>query len=221
MVEYIRQHLNDRPRTAVAEHLGISLSTLYRYVRVLGGEMLEERTRRNPKWVAIVREHYAEMSGHEIERKFGITRGRANRIAIDLGLKHNQETIDRINHDRAERLKKYRKVNTEKRIKSWMRRFRMDKLRVLQGEPQRTKFRIRTRPLRTYKAMWHLCHVYGYLMTDERPFTLYYDRHTCRRPLDKGRGTERYYSDIYHIQFKPLDYEQEETDHEQWQTAAR
>lgn len=31
MVAYIRQHLNDRPRTAVAEHLGISMSTLYRY----------------------------------------------------------------------------------------------------------------------------------------------------------------------------------------------
>ena len=50
MVAYIRQHLNDRPRTAVAEHLGISMSTLYRYVRKFKGDRLMHRARRNPEW---------------------------------------------------------------------------------------------------------------------------------------------------------------------------
>lgn len=221
MVAYIRQHLNDRPRTAVAEHLGISMSTLYRYVRKFKGDRLMHRARRNPEWVDIVRQHYADMSGHEIERKFGITLNRANRIAADLGLKHSPETIERLQREQRERLKMNNSKGEAKRAKTWKRRFRMDELRVMQGEPQKTKFRIQVRPVRTYKAMYNLCRNYGYVMTDEHPFTLYYGEHTRRRPLDKGCGTERYYSDIYHIQFKPLDYEQEETDHEQWQAAAR
>lgn len=200
MVAYIRQHLNDRPRTAVAEHLGISMSTLYRYVRVLGGVMLEDRARRNPKWEEIVREHYADMSGHEIERKFGITLGRANKIAADLGLKHSQETLDRLRREHYERLAKCRPENAVKRAKTWKRRYLMDKLRAMSGEPQRTKFRFGLlRPYRTYKAMWHLCRTYGYLMSDEHPFTLFYDEHTRRRPLDKGHGSERYYEERYHL----------------------
>ena len=135
MVTYIRQHLNDRPRTAVAEHLGISMSTLYRYVRKLKGDRLMHRARRNPEWEDIVRKHYADMAGHEIERKFGI----------------------------------------------------------------------KTRPMRTYKAMFYLCKAYGYLTSDNDPFTLYFDQHTQRRPLDGGCGSERYYMDKYHIIFEPYE----------------
>lgn len=221
MVAYIRQHLNDRPRTAVAEHLGISMSTLYRYVRKFKGDRLMHRAKRNPEWVKIVREHYADMSGHEIERKFGITLGRANKIAADLGLKHSNETLERLQREQVERTKKISEKGEEKRVRMWKRRYRMDELRVMQGEPQRTRFRFKTRPIRTYKAMFHLCKTYGYLSSNKDSFTLLYNEHTQRRPLDQGRGSERYYSDIYHIQFKPLEYEQEETDHEQWQAAAR
>ena len=85
--EYIIAHINDRPRTAVARAAGVSISTVYNIARKVGAEMLVERTRRNPEWEAIVRKFYPTMAGHEIERDFGITFNRANKIAADLGLK--------------------------------------------------------------------------------------------------------------------------------------
>ena len=203
MVDYIRQHINDRPRTAVAELLGISTSSMYRYVRKLKGDRQMHRARRNPEWVEIVKQNYADMAGHEIERKFGITHNRANKIAADLGLKHSPETIERLRREQCERLKMYKPKGEEKRVRTWKRRFKMEELRVMQGEPQRTKFRIKTRPMRTYKAMFYLCKAYGYLTSDKDPFTLVYNERTQRRPLDGGCGSERYYSDRYHIQFSP------------------
>ena len=38
-VDYIRAHVNDRPRVKVARDAGVSLSTVYRIVREAGGEM--------------------------------------------------------------------------------------------------------------------------------------------------------------------------------------
>ncbi len=37
-IDYIRSHLDERPRCAVAKKLGISISTFYYYLRLCGGD---------------------------------------------------------------------------------------------------------------------------------------------------------------------------------------
>lgn len=93
---YIVEHINDRPRTAVAKTAGVSMTMLYRLVRTHDGEMRHDLSRRNPQHVEIVKKYYPTMTGSEIEAKFGILKGRADKIANELGIKHTPETQERI-----------------------------------------------------------------------------------------------------------------------------
>ena len=204
---YILDHINDRPRNAVAQRAGVSLSTVYRIARKMGADMHHERNTRNPHWVAIVRKYYPTMAGHEIERRFGITHNRANKIAADLGIRHTPETEARLREEAAQCLKRnLHKMDHVARAKTWKRRRRMDELRILSGEQQRTGFRFGATTLRAYKAMHHLVHVYGYIRHPDEPYTLLYNEGTRRRivgPESNRRvGTEQYYEKKYHINFK-------------------
>ncbi len=84
--DYIRAHVNDRPRVKVARDAGVSLDTVYRIVREAGGEMRYEHTRRNPEHVEIVRRCYPVMTTREIADRYGINYGRINKIAAELGV---------------------------------------------------------------------------------------------------------------------------------------
>lgn len=57
-MRYVIEHINDRPRTKVAEGAGISLSAVYRIARKHGGDMLYERARRSPRVVVIYKKWY-------------------------------------------------------------------------------------------------------------------------------------------------------------------
>lgn len=204
--EYVRRHINDRPRTEVARKAGIGITTLYRLVRCYGGELMYSRAKRNPEWERLVRQHYATMSGHEIERRFGISENRANKIAHDLGLTHDAATTLRLRQKSAECLAEGRKnMDYQKRTAKWKRRRRMDELRLWEGKPQRTHHRFAQTPKRTYKAKWHLAQHYGYLTVDDQPFTMMYTADTRRLPANgKGKawGTEAYYTRRYKLEFK-------------------
>lgn len=205
--EYIIAHINDRPRTAVARAAGVSISTVYNIARKVGAEMLVERTRRNPEWEAIVRKFYPTMAGHEIERDFGITFNRANKIAADLGLKHTPETEEKLRQEARKRIKdNLKKVDDKARIKKWKVRRRMDELRIMEGKPQRTKLKFRDTPKRTYKIKSHLVREYGYIKSPDDPYTLFYDVNTKRRIVGpkstRKIGTEQYYENKYHLKFK-------------------
>ena len=103
-VDYIRAHVNDRPRTKVARDAGVSMCTLYRIVREAGGEMLYERMRRNPEHVEIVRRCYPVMTTREIADRYGINYGRINKIAAELGVRHGGEVLERLERERNERI---------------------------------------------------------------------------------------------------------------------
>ncbi|EJW98546.1 hypothetical protein EVA_13347 [gut metagenome] len=207
--EYIIAHINDRPRIAIARKAGVSISTVYDIARKVGAEMLVERAKRNPKWEAIVRKYYPTMAGHEIERAFGITFNRANKIAADLGLRHNPETEERLLREARERMKNnLSKSDNETRIKKWKVRRRIDELRIMEGKPQRTRLRFRNMPKRTYAIVSHLVRTYGYIKSADDPYTLFYNGKTKRRivgPLSRRKvGTEQYYEKKYHLKFKIL-----------------
>jgi len=198
---YILDHLNDRPRAKVARDAGVSVNTVYRYVRGRGGELDYSRNSRTPEWERIVRENYATMSGHDIERKFGISRNRANKIAKDLGLEHSEETKERIRLNLARALREGRShIDHTRRVAKWKAKHRIDEMRVWEGKPQRTRFKIRIICGKAYKAKWHLLKRYGYLPIDGSEYEVGYNETTDRRNRSKV-WNEDYYVRRYGFKF--------------------
>lgn len=207
---YILAHLNDRPRAAVARKAGVGKGTVYRLVREHGGELRRDLSTRNPEWERIVRENYREMSGHEIERRFGITPGRANKIAQQLRLRHSPECEERLKREAYGRIRD-RGHTPEARAKAartWKARRRMDEMRSWEGRPQQTRLPLAKTTRRAYKAKWRLAAEHGYLTSAADPYAMLYDGRTRRltgRTAD-GRAwpfDERYYEQKYKLKFKP------------------
>lgn len=200
---YILEHLNDRPRAEVARKAGVSISTVYLAVRENGGEMDYTRDRRNPEWERAVRENYAAMSGHEIERRFGMTHNRANKIARDLGLVHSAETLGRIARERQKSLALGRKkIDWKKAARKTRAKRRLDEMRMWEGKPRLTRLRLRTITVAACKAKYRLCRKYGYYECEGEPYALLYDSGT-RRPdgLSPFRKPEEYFTRKYGLHF--------------------
>ena len=195
--DYIRAHVNDRPRVKVARDAGVSMCTLYRIVREAGGEMRYEHTRRNPEHVEIVRRCYPVMTTREIADRYGIGYGRVNKIARELGVCHGPEVQARQERERNARLAAARANNDFAAIAAKRkRRKHYDELRVMSGLKPLTRLRLKTMPTKARKAKWHLCRKWGYTTADGEPYTLYYDG-TTRRSKN-----ESYYTKKYGLKFK-------------------
>lgn len=197
--QYVLDHLNDRPRTAVARAAGVSLVTMYRIVRENGGEMRYDLMRPNEQAIEATKKYYATTTGNEIARRIGCTRGLINKIAKRLGLKHNEGVL----HEAIVRGSKTRKRNPESYQKGARKRkirYRMEEYRVWEGKPQLTKLRLKKIGYKAYKAKWHLVNHYGYYESNE-PYTILYDEKTRRRPLT-GKHSEEYYIKKYGFKFE-------------------
>ena len=192
--DYIVEHINDRPRTAVAKAAGVSMTMLYRVVRMYGGDMAYERTRRNPQHVEIVKKYYPTMTGSEIEAKFSIRKKRAYKIANELGIKHTPETQERI-RKKMEVVRREARANID--YKAAGRRhsvcYKMEYYRKWEGKPQKTKLRLAETSYKVYKAKWNLIKRHGYIETTDA-YTLMYDRNTHRM-------NEQYYAGKYKLRF--------------------
>lgn len=201
--DYIRAHVNDRPRVKVARDAGVSLDTVYRIVREAGGEMRYEHTRRNPEHVEIVRRCYAVMTTREIADCYGIGYGRVNKIARELGVRHGPEVQARQERERNARLAAARANNDFAAIAAKRkRRKHYDELRVMSGLKPLTRLRLKTMPTKARKAKWHLCRKWGYTTADGEPYTLYYDGSTRRM-------NESYYTKKYGLKFEHYEAETE------------
>ena len=193
--DYIVAHINDRPRTAVAKSAGVSITTLYRVVRMYGGEMRHDLSRRNPQHVEIVEKYYPTMTGSEIEAKFGILKGRAEKIAHELGIEHTPKTMERI-RKKMEVVRREARANID--YKAAGRRhsvcYKMEYYRKWENKPQKTRLRLAETSSKVYKAKWHLVTRYGYIETTDA-YTLMYDKDTRRRM------NEKYYTEKYGLKF--------------------
>lgn len=191
---YIIDHINDRPRIAVARAAGVSLSAVYRIVHEQGGIMQYERTRRNPYHVELVRKYYPTMTGSEIQTRFGILKGRAEKIANELGIKHTPETQERI-RQKMEVVRREARANID--YKAAGRRhsvcYKMEYYRKWEGKPQKTKLRLAETSYKVYKAKWNLVTRHGYIETTDA-YTLMYDK-------DTHRMNEQYYAGKYKLRF--------------------
>lgn len=161
--DYIVAHINDRPRTAVAKAAGVSMTILYRVVRMYGGEMRHDLSRRNPQHVEIVKKYYPTMTGSEIEARFGILKGRADKIANELGIKHTPETQERI-RKKMEVVRREARANIDYKAAGRKHSvcYKMEYYRKWEGKPQKTKLRLAETSYKVYKAKWHLITRHGY-----------------------------------------------------------
>lgn len=200
---YLLAHLNDRPRSAVARAAGVSVAKFYELIRLHGGEVGGKGGgRAHPEWEAAVRRECADHTYVSIERRYGMPRGKASHIARMLGLRHSAETEARIRRSHGESmLRSQATMDFAARGRKLRAVRRMDELRLLSGEPQRTRLRFRELPNKVYHAKWHLLNKYGYEEDEWDAWTLVAGPATRRRPAE-GRGGESYYAGKYHLVFR-------------------
>lgn len=199
-VDYIRAHVNDRPRTKVARDAGVSMTTLYRIVREAGGEMRHDLSRRNSEYWEIVRRCYPAMTTREIADKYGILYGRVNKIARELGVRHSPEVRERMRAENAERVRASRsKIDFAASAAKRKRKRRMDELRVLSGLPQRTRLKFAALSTQGRQTVWRMVRKHNYFQMDGEPRTLYYDGETHRTPFEARHRIK------YGIRFMPAD----------------
>lgn len=207
-IRYVLNHINDRPRTIVAKAAGISLSNLYRIIHANGGLVRSTLYGRKSDLVEKLTELYPTHSGVECAKILGVDKSTVSRWAVQLGLKHNEDTEQRIIQQRDSTLQLCRKnIDVAKRARTWKRRRKMDELRVLSGQEQKTKFKIKFLPRRLYLAMYYLSRKYGYKVIDSKHLEM-------MRPPDWGEEKyyfiERHFGQKHKITF--YDYVDEEGD---------
>lgn len=194
--DYVIAHINDRPRTKVAEHCGISLATCYRIVRENGGELRTELTKKRDGIEALIVNMYPTMSASEIAKELGIGKTTVVRWAKKLDVSHTPETLKRLQEKTSWRLDYARRKLDYKEIhKKRSRTRRLEEWRVMSGMPQQTKFKVKVLPRKVYAAMWNLSNKYNYFFERDKA-VLYYDSQTDRRI------NEQYYIDKYGIKFE-------------------
>lgn len=193
-IDYVIAHINDRPRTKVAKDIGISMSALYRIVRLHGGVLRHDWAKSDPKNIELVRKYFPTMTGSEMQEQFGIRKGLAEKIAHRLGIKHTDDTMARIRQNFVSNINNNRyKIDFYKSSRKAQLKRKIDQYRVWEGKPQLTKFKLAATNRKTYAAKWYLIHRYGYIETTE-PYTLMYDKNT-------QRANEKYYIDKYKLEF--------------------
>ena len=95
--------------------------------------------------------------------------------------------------------KMFTEASREKLRKSRNRLIRMERRRILGGEPQKTRIYLNILPLRVRQAKRNLCKRRGYFCFRDEPYTLYYDGGTTRSP------EERYFTEKYGLRFMEAD----------------
>lgn len=129
---YIINHINDRPRTKVAEDAGVSLSYLYNIVREHNGEMRKDLSEKRENWVYdYIREHYSDEDTESIARYVGLSHSSVVKWANRMGVFKSEE------FNRKHILKLNRRMRSEeensRRLKKWKLTRRMDEILVLSG----------------------------------------------------------------------------------------
>lgn len=190
---YIIAHINDRPRTRVAHDAGCSINTLYRIIREHGGELRYELTRRGKDTLKNVAEMYPVMSASEIARATGLSKSTVQRAARQLGVRHNQATMERLDRERRQRAVE-NVANVDHKAIGRKRRamYRLEYFRLWEGKPQQTSLKLATISSRQYNTLWYLCKKRGYFHhEDDAELTLRYDGRT-RRTRNEQRLAQKH-----------------------------
>lgn len=193
-LNYLKEHVNDKPRKEVAKKVGVTLHTLYKYIRLFNGDIgngIDYNELRDS-----IRKLYVIMTASEIAKKLGLTTRQVQWQASKMKLNHDEVTKMRINAERRKSLDKYwdEEKYTEKGRKMRI-KYKKEYLRVLSGMPQMTNLRLRRISPQALNAKMYLRKKYNYFYSDGEPFVLCYDSQTrrCKK--------ERHYTDKFGFQF--------------------
>lgn len=147
-----------------------------------------------------VRKYYPTMSCTEVASIVGVDASMVWRCAHRLGIKHEEATSDRLKKKAKSRLVTGKRTITEaelrKRSETQKRIRRAESYRVAIGMKQKTKYHVRTVPIKTEHAMALLRRDYNYFYDTVDDMTMYYDSETKRNPR------EQYFIDKYHLRFE-------------------
>lgn len=134
---------------------------------------------------------YPTHSVREIADFIGCNDSHLYKLAKELGLRHTKETLKRIKEKQmANLVRAYDKDVVEKRVKTRKKTLRMERLRVMSGESQRTRLKVLKMPSKAYHAKRNLIARYGYFAFEGENYTIGYDKNTRR--TDEERYKEKY-----------------------------
>lgn len=192
-LDYIKEHLNDFPRTDVAKNARVNINTLYKYIKEFGGKSKPIISEEHKAEIARL---YPTMSAKEICNLLGLTMSSVTWQAKKQGLVHNDDTKRRIKEKRYSSLKRYwNKENYAKNGRKHHLLYKCEELRVMSGKPQLTNIRLRKFTRRALNAKMYLRKKHNYFYSDGEPFVLCYDDKTNRSKK------EDYYTDKFGFTF--------------------
>lgn len=198
-IDYVLSHFRDCTRKKLAKDAGMSMASLY---LILGRYRLnsDKEKEKKEKEEQQLRKLFPNHESKEIAHILGITASAVRKRAKRLNLKRSDEFIKKGKAKKRETLaSNVRKSDKKKRVRTWKLHRRMDEIRFMSGMPQKTKFRMKVYPKKTYTAMYYLCRTYGYEFSDSDYFEL-----IRPEPYNKERfaKVEEYHSNKYKIKFK-------------------
>lgn len=204
---YLKEHINDRPRKALAEKLNISYANLLKWVHKLGGDIDYDSFKTNFAFRDKVKELYETMSISEIAEHLNC---KYDSVASAVQRMH----LHRTNEETRRRLRKKSNSNwkafkgddkVERRVSKMKRQIKVDMMLVRSGEKPLTNRYYRMYPEKTQRALNHLCCKRNYFMYPNKKDRVepiaFYDSETNRLSPKQ----EQYYIDKYSIKFIEAD----------------
>lgn len=202
-IDYIIAHA-DESRRKVAATIGVSDVTVRVYLHRFAPEKIKDMSAIGNE----VERLYPTMLSTEIAAVLGCTPSNVCTLAARRGVRHNENTLRRIRAANIENIKKAVTPEVLARRAARQRRlFKMERLRILSGEPQKTRRKFRTIPINVKAARNRIIRL-GYCLRhpDGDGLTLLITP-ACR-PFPKRRdATESHYVQKYGFKFVHTDEE--------------
>lgn len=200
-IQYIKEH-PEESSYGMADKFGCSVQTIYARLHSFHGDKIfEERRREQERRRNGVKRLYPTHSASEVAKALGMSKHSVNHMAKRMGIKHTDETSERLVREGVALLAKPETI--AKRLNKLRRTIRTEQFRIINGEKPKTKRRFKTVSRRSICTRNYLRRMYNYFYDKDyrELLTLFYDGDTKRLPEER----ERYYSEKYHIKFVQAD----------------
>lgn len=205
-LKYIKENVGRKSRRSMANELGVCAATLYKLIRdnfpdAIGKKYCpNEKRERNARVVELYKSH----SIREIAEITGISYHTIAKIAYKHGARHDEKTSARIMSKQRKNLSlAYSTESIMKRVETRKRTFKMERFRMMSGEPQKTRLKVYSIGEKAYAAKYNLIRRHGYFAYEGDQYLIGYDKNT-------DRVDESHYTDKYNFKFMEEEKCQEE-----------
>jgi len=196
-IDYIIAHA-DEPRRKVAADIEVTDATVRKYVR----QHHPEKIRHDFPTRGEVIRLYPTMTCKEIAARLGRSVSWVCTIATEEGLRHDETTMQRIRASWKKNLEKcYAPETVVRRAATQRRKNKMERLRILSGEPQKSRRHFSQYPR---NVMWTRCALIrkGRCMCDpEGDFLTLLITPGCKPFPTRRNASEQYYAQKYGFKF--------------------